>query len=78
MIDKEMVHVRGWYTHVSLVFREDISHLYLPRDIEGAKDLGRVLSKYKESHYYSVMAGVLLMFILYPHYSHCVAATPFS
>ena len=37
-----------------------------PTNLEGAKDVGRVLSRYKDSHYYTVLGGMLVVYILYP------------
>lgn len=49
-----------------ILFRDDAIKLKVPRNIEEAKDLGRVLSKYKDSHYYTVLGGVIVTYILYP------------
>lgn len=38
----------------------------IPWNIEDAKQLGIVLNRYKGDHYYHVMAGVFLTYILYP------------
>jgi len=46
--------------------REDTQRLKLPREINDAKDLGRLLSKYKDSHYYTVLSSFFLTYILYP------------
>ena len=48
------------------VAREDIQRLKLPREINDAKELGRLLSKYKDSHYYTVLSSYFLTYILYP------------
>lgn len=48
---------------------DDVSRLRFPRDIESAKDLGRLLSKYKDTHYYTVLTAVCFTYILYPHIS---------
>lgn len=42
---------------------EDKERFHFPTDIEGAKDLGRVLSKYKNSHYYTVLGGIIVTYI---------------
>ena len=46
--------------------REDFSRLKLPRTIEDAKDVGRLLSKYKDTHYFTVLAAVVSTYVLYP------------
>ena len=57
-----------------------MSRLRLPRTIDDAKDLGRLFSKYKDTHYYTVLGAIVATYILYPSnrievYSHvCVAA----
>ncbi|XP_060530412.1 transmembrane protein 41 homolog isoform X2 [Cylas formicarius] len=42
---------------------EERQHLKVPWNIEDAKQLGLVLSRYKGDHYYHVMAGVFLTYI---------------
>ena len=39
-------------------------HIKLPRDIEDAKQLGTVLSRYKEKYYTEVLGGVFITYIL--------------
>lgn len=39
----------------------------LPRDIDDAKELGRVLSKYKDTHFFTVLGGVIVTYVLYPY-----------
>lgn len=39
-------------------------HIKLPRDIEDAKHLGAVLSRYKERYYTEVLGGVFITYIL--------------
>ena len=48
--------------------RAEAVHLYLPSNIEEAKQLGRVLSKYTNTHYYVVLGAVVVTYILYPIY----------
>lgn len=48
------------------LFREERQHIKLPWNIEDAKQLGIVLNRYKSEHYYEVMAGVFVTYILYP------------
>lgn len=47
-------------------FREDKSRIKLPRDLEDAKDLGRVLSGYKDEYFTQVLLGFVVTYILYP------------
>ena len=42
------------------------SVIKLPRDIEDAKNLGRVLSHYKERYYQQVILAIFVIYILYP------------
>lgn len=42
---------------------EDFSRLKLPRTIEDAKDVGRLLSKYKDTHYFTVLAAVVSTYV---------------
>ena len=56
--DRNLMHVH--------YFREDMSHLRFPRTIDSAKDLGRLLSKYKDTHYFTVLGSVVTSYILYP------------
>uniref|UniRef100_T1J384 VTT domain-containing protein n=1 Tax=Strigamia maritima TaxID=126957 RepID=T1J384_STRMM len=45
---------------------DEIAHIKLPRDIEDAKKLGNVLSRYKDKYYYEVLGGIFIVYILYP------------
>ena len=40
------------------------AHLKLPRNMEDAKNLGVVLSRYKEKYYIEVLGGVFITYIL--------------
>lgn len=53
---------------------DDVSRLKLPRDIDDAKDLGRLLSKYKNTHYHTVLAAMFATYVLYPEWfmSMCI------
>lgn len=42
---------------------EDASQLKLPRSLDDAKDLGRLLSKYKDTHYYTVLGAVVITYV---------------
>ena len=48
------------------VFREDLARFRYPTDLDTAKDLGRVLSKYKDTHYNTVLMAVVVTYVLYP------------
>ena len=38
----------------------------IPRDIQDAKMLAKVLDRYKDMYYFEVMFGVVVAYILYP------------
>lgn len=38
----------------------------LPFHIEDAKNLGKLLERYKELYYFQVLAGLFITYILYP------------
>ncbi|XP_013378653.1 transmembrane protein 41B isoform X2 [Lingula anatina] len=42
---------------------DELRHIKLPRDIEDAKNLGRVLDKYTDRHFYSVFFGYFVTYI---------------
>ncbi len=46
--------------------RSEKQHITLPRNIEDAKNLGRVLSRYKDKYYLQVLGGYFITYILYP------------
>lgn len=58
------------YLIIIITLPGDISderqHFKVPWNIEDAKNLGLVLDRYKGDHYYHVMCGVFLSYILYP------------
>lgn len=41
-------------------------YLKLPRDMDDARHIGRILDRYKEKYYVEVVASVFLTYILYP------------
>uniref|UniRef100_A0A1B0BGK0 Transmembrane protein 41B n=1 Tax=Glossina palpalis gambiensis TaxID=67801 RepID=A0A1B0BGK0_9MUSC len=41
-------------------------HMKIPRDIQDAKMLAKVLDRYKDMYYFEVMFGVVVAYILYP------------
>jgi len=44
----------------------------LPINIEDAKNLGKLLGRYKDLYYFQVLAGLFITYILYPYYSICL------
>ncbi|XP_037802615.1 uncharacterized protein LOC119597158 [Penaeus monodon] len=54
------------YTNFPQMDPEEYQYIKLPTDIEDAKNLGRVLSHYKNRYYLEVLAGVFVTYILYP------------
>lgn len=47
-------------------FRDEKQHMKLPRNIEDAKNLGKVLSRYTDTYYAQVLSGYFVTYILYP------------
>lgn len=47
-------------------FRSEKQHMKIPRDIQDAKMLAKVLDRYKDMYYFEVMFGVVVAYILYP------------
>jgi len=47
-------------------FREDIEQLRFPNSLDAAKELGRLLSKYKDTHFGTVLTAFVTTYILYP------------
>ncbi|CAJ0963299.1 unnamed protein product, partial [Mesorhabditis belari] len=43
---------------------EDREHFKYPRNLDDAKQLGRVLSHYKDQHYYLVMCGIVVVYVM--------------
>lgn len=66
-----------WLKNLYFLFREEKQHIKLPRNIEDAKSLGKVLSHYTDSYYNQVLGGYFITYILYPylsefHHNHCI------
>jgi hypothetical protein len=51
---------------ISTIRRDEKQHIKLPRDIDDAKNLGKVLYRYKDKYYFEVLTGVFVSYILYP------------
>ena len=47
-------------------FRSEKQFIGLPKNIEDAKNLGKVLSRYKDTNYVKVLIGYFTTYILYP------------
>lgn len=45
-------------------YRDEKARIKLPRNIEDAKELGSILSRYKNKYYFEVLVGVLVVYIL--------------
>ena len=43
---------------------DELTHIKLPRDIEDAKNLGSVLSRYKDKYYTEVLGSIFITYIL--------------
>ncbi|XP_076032180.1 transmembrane protein stas isoform X2 [Oratosquilla oratoria] len=51
------------YTSFPHMEPEEYQHIKLPSEIEDAKNLGRVLSRYKDKYYLEVLSGVFVTYI---------------
>lgn len=49
-----------------LFHRDEKQYMKLPLDIEDAKNLGKLLERYKDLYYFQVLTGLLVTYILYP------------
>lgn len=47
-------------------FREERECIKVPRDMDDAKALGKVLSKYKDTFYVQVLVAYFATYVLYP------------
>ena len=52
------------FYYFSYLHRADRDDFQLPRNLDDAKRLGLILSRYKEQHYYAVLFGILTVYIL--------------
>jgi len=48
------------------VYREEKRYVRVPKNIEDAKKLGAVLSRYKEQYYHQVLIAYFTSYVLYP------------
>jgi len=46
--------------------RDEKQYMKLPFHIEDAKNLGKLLERYKDLYYFQVLAGLFITYILYP------------
>ncbi|XP_046581670.1 transmembrane protein 41B-like [Haliotis rubra] len=51
------------YLNFPKLDQDEVQYIKLPRDIDDAKNLGRVLSRYKDRYFYQVLIGVFVMYI---------------
>lgn len=51
------------YTKFPKLEKDEYQYFKLPRDIDDAKNLGKVLSRYKDKFFYEVLGGVLIAYI---------------
>lgn len=49
-----------------MYFSDEKQHIKVPWNIEDAKQLGIVLNRYKDDHFFQVLLGVSTTYILYP------------
>jgi len=54
------------------VCREEKRYVRVPKNIEDAKKLGAVLSRYKEQYYHQVLVAYFTSYVLYPSL-HCIS-----
>ena len=52
--------------YISCIFRDEMVHVKLPSNIEDAKELGKVLNRYKDRYFTEVLGAVFIVYILYP------------
>lgn len=49
-----------------MLYRDEREKIKIPKDMEDAKALGTVLSKYKDTYYTQVLLAYFATYILYP------------
>ena len=52
--------------HVVVSFSDEMEKIKIPKDMDDAKALGTVLSKYKDTYYSQVLVAYFATYILYP------------
>lgn len=58
--------VNNSFCVIVLFCSSEKQHLKIPRDIQDAKMLAKVLDRYKDMYYFEVMFGVVVAYVLYP------------
>lgn len=53
-----------FHFNVLVCFSDERVDFKLPKDLTQAKRLGLVLSKYKDKHYYTVLFGISVVYIM--------------
>ena len=61
-----MYNIYIFYSKCCLFCREEVKKVKIPKNMDDAKELGKVLYKYKDSNYYEVMGAFFITYILYP------------
>ena len=54
--------------HCLHLFSAEKEHIKYPRSLDDAKRLGSVLSRYKDQHFYTVLAGVIAVYIVFVYW----------
>ena len=52
-----------YHKHLFVIFRNEAVHVKFPKTIDDAKQLGTVLSKYKDKYYAQVLGGVFVTYL---------------
>ena len=56
-----------WLQLMCFSFRDEMEKMKIPKDMEDAKALGTVLSKYKDTYYSQVLLAYFTTYVLYPY-----------
>lgn len=75
---KSKNHYNVFEKQLNFSFRSEKENLKIPFDIEDAKQLGRVLDRYKDLYYFEVMTGICLLYLLwviFETFSHDISAS---
>ena len=54
----------------AFIFSDVMEKIKIPKDMDDAKALGTVLSKYKETYYTQVLVAYFATYVLYPWKKH--------
>lgn len=55
-----------WITTIFIFYSDEMEKIKIPKDMDDAKALGTVLSKYKDTYYTQVLVAYFATYILYP------------